>query len=682
MTLRSAMIAFLLASPLSADEGLWTFNNFPRDTVARKYGVTVDDKWLEHVRLSSVRLAQGCSGSFVSAAGLVMTNHHCVHSCVDQISTPEKDLVKNGFLAGTLQEEAKCPELEVNQLVSITDVTARLRKATEGLSDQKYNEAEKAEMSRIEKECATSDDLLCEVVSLYHGGIFDLYTYRRYQDVRLVFAPELSAAFFGGDPDNFNFPRYALDSAFVRVWHGGKPQTVDHYLRWSATGAKDGDVTFTAGHPGSTSRQLTVAQLEYARDVQLPSSLVRYAELRWMLTEYQHRGAEQKRHSTDLLLAYENAFKATRGMFGALVDKPFFATLIAREQQLRDAVAKKPEWSQAYGGAWDAIARAVQVVRGFRDEYNLLEVGQGLSGELFARARTLVRAAEERPKPIATRFREFRDSALPGMTQELFNPAPIHEELEIARLTYSLTKLRELLGTDHPSVQATLGKESPEGLATRVVKGTQLKDPAVRKALWDGGASAIAASEDPMIQLAKRVDPLARAVRKRLEDEYEAPLKKNTALLAKARFAIQGTSTYPDATFTLRLSYGQVKGWTEPSRTVAPFTRLGGAFERATGNPPFDLPERWLKAKDRLALDTPFDFVTNNDIVGGSSGSPVIDAKGEVIGLVFDGNIHSLGGDYGFDETKNRAVAVHTAAIVEALTKIYGAERLVKELRP
>ena len=668
--------------PARADEGMWTFNNFPKAAVKEKYGVAVDDKWLDHVRLSSARLAQGCSASFVSADGLVLTNHHCAHACIEQLSTPERDLVKAGYTAKTEADELRCPELEVNQLAEIVDVTDRVRKATAGLTDQKYNEVEKAELSRIEKECATSADLRCDVVTLYRGGVYNLYKYRRFQDVRLVFAPEFAIAFFGGDPDNFNFPRYDLDLSFLRVYQGGKPATLEHHFNWSTGGAKDGEVTFVSGHPGGTSRLLTVAQLEYLRDVALPERLIRLAELRGFLTEYQRRGAEQKRTSNRMLFGIENALKALRGRHGALLDGPFFAHLRDQEQKLRQTVAGYPEWQKLYGGSWDAISHAQDLQRDLRKPFNYAEGGLGFMSDLFGHARTLVRAADERGKPIEKRFREFRDSALPALTQRLFSAAPIHDELEIATLAFSLTKLREELGPDDPFVHKVLGKESPDEVAERLVKGTKLKDVAVRKALWEGGKKAVdaAAPGDPMIQMARLIDADARAVRKRFEDGVEAPLKKNGELLAKARFAAEGTKTYPDATFTLRLSYGSVAGWQEPGRKITPFTELGGAFARATGRPPFDLPGSWLAARSKLNLHTPMNFVTSNDIIGGNSGSPVINKNAEVVGLIFDGNIHSNGGDYGFDQAKNRAVAVHSGAILEALAKIYGADRLVKEL--
>lgn len=674
----------LVASSARADEGMWTFDNFPKQELAKKYGVKIDDQWLEHVRLSSARLAQGCSASFVSPQGLVMTNHHCAHACIEQLSTPERDLVKSGFLARGETDELKCPALEVNQLFEITDVTERVRKATAGLTGRKYNEAEKAEQSRIEQACAAGPDsaeIRCDVVTLYRGGVYKLYKYRRFQDVRLVFAPELAIAFFGGDPDNFNFPRYNLDLAFLRVWKDGKPAPMQHHLRWSPSGVREGDVTFVSGHPGGTSRQLTVAQLDYLRDIALPDRLIRLAELRGFLTEYQRRGPEQRRHSSHLLFSVENAFKALRGRHAALVDREFFSRLVAQEQALRAAVAARPDLQKQYGDAWESIARAQAALLPIRVRYNMLEQGQGFQSRVFDHARTILRGAEERTKPLDRRFREFRDSALPAVTQSLFSPAPIHDELEIATLAFSLSKLREALGADDPLVRQVLGKESPEELATRLLRETKLKDPAVRRALWEGGAKAVAASTDPFIRLARVVDPASRAVRKTYEDEVEAPMKANAEKLARARFALFGTSTYPDATFTLRLNYGQVKGWTEDDgRKVPPFTVLGGAFARATGRPPYELPPSWIGARSKLNLNTPFNMATTNDIIGGNSGSPVIDKNGAVVGLVFDGNIHSLGGDYGFDPAKNRAVSVDSRAIIETLGKVYGADRLVKEL--
>jgi hypothetical protein len=683
MKIGAAVLVALLPLAAQADEGMWTYDNFPTAALKEKHGVTVDDAWLEHLRLSSVRLVEGCSGSFVSAAGLVLTNFHCAQTCLAQISTAQKDYQTEGFLADTLADEVACPGFEINQLLSIADVSARVEKAVAGRPASERAEAEKAEDLRIEAECASSADVRCDVVSLYGGARHHLYKYRRHQDVRLAFAPEMAIAFFGGDPDNFNFPRYNLDMALLRVWNGEHPLATEHYLRWSATGPKENELTFISGHPGSTRRQFTVAQLELQRDVQIPDSLLRQAEQRGLLTEYQRRGVEQQRHSMDILLTIENSYKANLGAHHALADPAFFAGLVAREKKLRRLVGAKPASQKAYGGAWDGITAALARLRGFRDEYHQIEAGRAFSSELFGIARLLVRAAAERPKPVAERLREFSESAIPGLEQSIANPAPIYDELEIALLTLSLTKLREVLGTDHPVVRKVLGAESPEDLALRAVKGTKLHDVAVRQALWEGGPKAIEASDDPMIVLARRVDPDARAVRRRLEDEYEGPLEVETQKLARARFAAYGASTYPDATFTLRLNYGTVRGWTEPGgQVIPPFTDLRGTFDRATGRAPYALPESWRMRKADLDLDTPFNFASDNDSVGGNSGSPIVNIQGELVGLAFDGNIHSLGGDFGFDETKNRAVSIHSAAILEAMDKVYRAYRLLKEIRP
>ena len=677
-----SLAALLALLPLLAvaDEGMWTFDAFPADRVQRAYGFAPDARWLERVRLSSARLARGCSGSFVSAQGLVMTNHHCAHGCIEEISTASDDRVKSGFLARTPAEERRCPNFEVNQLTAISDVTARVRRATKGLEGEAFQKALRGETATIEKECQTSDALRCDVVSLYQGGLYHLYTYRRFQDVRLVFAPELAIAFFGGDPDNFMFPRYDLDVAFLRVYEGGKPARMDPFLRWSAGGAAAGELTFVSGHPGGTERLLTVAQLQYQRDVALPDRLMSLAEQRGLLTGFQLQGEEQKRISTAVLFYVENSFKALRGRLEALQDPEFFQSKVAAEAAFRAELAKDPERAGRVLPAFAAIERAQKRLRELRKELNALE--HGIDGTLFGFARTLVRAAEERARPNPERLTEYRESNLPVLTQRLFSEAPIYPELEKLRLGHALGKVRERLGPDHPAVKKLLGKASPDELAARVVDGTKLRDVALRKALWEGGAKALAGSQDPMIALARLVDADARAVRKAWEDEVDSVVKKSHEAIAEARFAVQGRSTYPDATFTLRLSYGAVKGWKEGTREIDPFTTLAGAFERHTGRDPFALPKSWLDAKGRLDLATRMNFVTTNDIIGGNSGSPVFNRNAEIVGLVFDGNIHSLGGDYGFDPAVNRTVAVHSDAILEALAKVYGAQRIVDELRP
>lgn len=676
----------LFAGVAHAEEGMWTFNRFPSDTVEKLYGFKPDANWLEKVRLSSARLAQGCSASFVSPDGLVMTNHHCVHACVEELSSPKKNYIADGFWAKTAGDELKCPNLEVNQLVAITDVTARVMKAAEGLDDAKGLDAKKAAMSAIEKECQTSDALRCEVVTLYNGGVYDLYQYKRHQDVRLVWAPELGIAFFGGDPDNFMFPRFTLDASFVRIYEGGengkggKPVKTEHFFKWSPDGAKDGQLTFVAGNPGSTSRLDTVAETRAHRDTSLVSRLMYLSELRGALVEYARRGKEQARHSMSLLFGVENGLKAFRGEAEALFAPGFLDNLQKAEDTLKKAVLADKSMGATHG-AWDAIAAAVEKARPLSKRYGMLEGATGFRSDLFNFARMLVRAAEERTKPNEKRLREYTDGRLPALAARLLSAAPVYPELEVFRLTFGLTKLREVLGPDDAVVKAVLGKESPEQVAKRLVKGSKLMDLKVRKQLYEGGADAIARSQDPMILLAKSIDAESRALRKTMEDEIEAPIRKNHELIAAARFKIQGTNTYPDATFSPRLSFGAVKGWLEDGKPVAPFTTFGQTFERHTGSDPFALPKSWLGAKAQLDLATPMNFVTTNDIIGGNSGSPVFDKDAQIVGLIFDGNIHSLGGDYGFDASVNRAIAVDSRGILAALEKVYKVERLVNELK-
>ena len=678
--MKKLLLAAMLcaALPAFADEGMWTYNNFPADKVAAKYKFKPDQAWLDKVRLGSARLAQGCSASFVSPDGLVMTNHHCAHSCIEQLSTKTKDYVKDGFVAKNMADEKKCPELEVNQLTDITDVTKRVQGAVAGKSGAAFAEAQKAEFAKITKECATSDDVRCDVVTLYAGGAYNLYKYKRYQDVRLAFAPEFAIAFFGGDPDNFMFPRYDLDASFVRVYENGKPLQTKSYFPFAKAGAKAGDLAFVSGHPGRTSRNATVAELSFIRDVEQPSRLLRLAELRGRLTEFGNRGKEQKRIANALLFYVENGYKARSGYWGALRDPTFFASKVAEQDKLLSS-QKDPAKKAALQKSIDAIATSQKTKRDLYIPYLQLEGMQAFMSDLFPIARGLVRAADELPLANEKRLKGYTDADLPALKQQLFSPAPVYPELEEATLSFGLTKMREQLGPDHATVKKILGKKSPETLARELSK-SKLKDVKERQKLFDGGKKAIDASTDPLILMAKLVDADARALRKRWEDEVESVTNKESETIAKARFDAFGTSVYPDATFTLRLSFGAVEGWKEAGADVNPVTTVGGAFERHTGEDPFALPASWLKSKDKLDLKKGMNFVTTNDIIGGNSGSPVVNQGGEVIGLIFDGNIHSLGGDYGFNPANNRAVAVHTDAILEALEKIYGAKHLADEL--
>jgi hypothetical protein len=672
----------LVAGVARADEGMWTFNNFPSDLVAKKYGFRPSEEWLRHVQLSAARIAGGCSASFVSPTGLVMTNHHCARGCIEELSTAKVDLIAHGFYAQTQARERRCPAMEINTLLEIADVTQQVNQATQGLEGERFRDAQKAVFARLESQCTTGPEVRCNVVTLYQGGRYELYKYRRYQDVRLVFAPEHDIAFFGGDPDNFEFPRYDYDVSFLRIYEGGQPVKLEHYFKWSESGARPDELTFVAGHPGKTSRLETVAQLAYQRDTALPERLFYLAEVRGMINEFQRRGPEFARISNNVKFGVENSFKALKGRREALVDPEFFAQKVREEQALRQKVAANPESAKLYGQAWENIAQATDTLRELRTELRLLEQVAGAGSDLFQYARALVRAARELRKPNEQRLEEYAEARLPELQQALFSTAPVYPQLETVLMTFYLGKLQEQLGADHPVVKELLGRKSPETLARQLVSGSRLADPKLRKRLFEGGAQAIEASKDPMILFVRALDDDARAIRERYENQVESVIRRNSELIARARFEAYGTNVYPDATFTLRLSYGQVKGYTEEDGTqVPPMTYLGGLYERATGEPPFKLPPRWLKARSTLDLKTPFNFVSTNDIIGGNSGSPVFNRDAEIVGLIFDGNIQSLGGEYGFDAEVNRAVSVHSVGILEGLEKVYGARRLLDELR-
>jgi hypothetical protein len=678
------LCAQVAASAALAEEGMWTFDNPPREDVRSRYGVTLDAAWLDRLRLATVRLEGGCTGSFASGFGLVLTNHHCVRDCVQQLSTAAQNLQANGFLASTPAAERQCAAEQASVLTTLENITASVNAAVAGKTGAASNEVRKAALTRLEEQCEQryrdlNDPHSCEAVTLYGGGQYFLHHYKRYSDVRLVFAPESDVAFFGGDIDNFQFPRWNLDMGLLRVYENGRPAATPAFLRWRRGGAQAGEAVFVAGHPGSTERLRTVAQLGFERDVVLMRWVPRASELRGRYLQFAAGGAEPARIVQANLFYLENSLKVRRNELDVLLSRELSDAKTREEDKLRKAVAADPKL-RASATAWTAIETALERYRSFYDRHVFLEVGAGFQGELMEYARTLVRAAAERDKRNEDRLREFTETALPGIRQRLVAPQPIYPELEILRLTYSLEKLQEYLGPDDPTVRTLLARESPRELATRLVRGTRLADPAYRQELWEGGRAAIEATTDPMIATVRRIEPEARAVRKRYDDEVEAMILAAEEHIAQARFALTGTATYPDATFTLRLSYGAVQGWREGDGEIEPFTTLETMYPRVTGQPPFALPERWMQAQDRINLDTRFNFATNNDIVGGNSGSPVVDAQGRLVGLIFDGNIHSIGGSYWFDPALNRAVAVHPAAMLLALGEIYGATGLIKEL--
>jgi hypothetical protein len=673
------VLACVSALPTFADEGMWTFDNFPSSTVKQHYGADVTPAWLDHVRLSTIRLTN-CTASFVSPEGLILTNHHCVESCLAELSSKDKSLVELGFAAADRNAEQRCPAQLADVLVGTEDVTDAISKAIAGLSDTAANDARKRTLTTLEQECeqasakAKSGKLRCQGVTLYQGGQYFLYKYKRYDDVRMVFAPEADIASFGGDPDNFQFPRWSLDFSMLRAYENNKPAATPNYLQINFNGPAASQLVFVAGHPGSTARLQTRAQLQFDRDMPLPITLMRAAELRGRFIQFGTINPADDRIVQAPLNSLQNAIKVRRKELDALNDDSLLTGKSEAEERLR-AIAH-------IGGTdpWHEIETASARERTLYLQYTFLESGAGFNSGLFRDARLLVRGADERTKRNIDRLREFTDASLPLIQRELYARVPVYPELEVLTLSFSLERMREWLGPDHPVVRRLLSKESPEALATRLIAETKLDDAEVRQRLWQGGKAAVDASLDPMIAFARAVDADARTLRKRYEDEVEAPIVAAAQRIAAARFKVYGTNVYPDATFTLRLNYGTVQGWVENGTPVEPFTHLGRAFERATGASPFKIPASWMKAKDRLDMGTPFCISTNNDIVGGNSGSPMIDVDGRIVGLMFDGNIHSIAGHYWFDAANNRAIAVHPAIIREALDKVYGAKSLLTEL--
>jgi hypothetical protein len=668
---------------LPADEGMWLFNNPPRKLLKEKYGFEPTDKWLVHVQKASVRFNAGGSGSFVSADGLVMTNHHVGLGALQKLSKPGKDYVKDGFFAKTVDEEFKSVDEELNVLMEIVDVTDQVKAAVKpDMTAEKAFEARRAVIANIESDSEKKTGLRSNVITLYQGGQYHLYRFKRYTDVRLVFAPEQQIAFFGGDADNFAFPRYDLDVCFFRVYEAGKPAKIEHFLKWSPHGARENELVFVTGHPGHTDRLNTVAELEYLRDVLYPFALQRLNRLEVMLSVYSGQSEEHERKAKDFLFSVANSRKARDGGLAGLQDPALMAKKRAEEKSLREAVAQNPDLKDV-AGAWDTIAKVQKVRASIAKKYNMLEGGAGFNTPLFGFARTLVRAAEEFPKPNDQRLSEFNDSDKKSLELKLFSRRPLYKDFELAKLADSLGWLCEILGYNNKAVQAVLGGKSPRQRALELIEGTRLFDVAERKKLYEGGQKAVDASTDPMILLAKTIDKESRAVRKKLENEVEEPKRPAYDKIAKAKFAALGTGTYPDATFTLRLAFGAVKGYEEAGRKIPFETYFEGLYEKAKDQNykyPFDLPKRWLDRKDQLHLKTPFNFVCTADIIGGNSGSPVVNKEGEVVGLIFDGNIQSLVWDFAYTDEQGRAVSVSSPAIPEALRAVYDAGTLAEEL--
>jgi hypothetical protein len=660
---------------------MWTFDNPPMKQLKERYGFEPRPEWLDRLRLASVRFSDGGSGSFVSPNGLVLTNHHVASDQLQKISTPEEDFLEAGFLARGPLEEMKCPDLELNVLLSTEDVTARVSAAIErGTTDTQANDARKEVVARIEKESLDATGLRSDVVGLYAGGEYWLYRYKKYTDIRLVFAPERRIAYFGGDSDNFTYPRHDLDMALFRVYENGKPAASPACLRWNAEGAATGDLVLVSGHPGTTDRMRTLAQLEFLRDREYPT----YFELirRRLAVARRHaaRGQEQAREAKNLIFGLENALKAMSGEYRGLEEPRLLAGKALDEQEFRRLVAGRPDWQAAYGGAWEEIAKARMR---YLERYDQLAYRAFNGYQLPGSATILVRYVTEVKKPDGERLEEYHEAGLDSLRFSLLSPAPAYAGLEEALLADDLELSLEKLGPEDPFVRAALGGRTPAEVAGEVIASTRLGDPEERRKLLDGGEAAVAASTDPLVVLARRLDPIRREARKWYEDNIQSVERSGGERIGKARFAVYGKTAHPDATFTLRLAYGTIKGYPMNGTEAPPKTTFHGLYDRASGfdfKPPYDLPSRFVERKSALDLSTPLNFVMNVDIVGGNSGSPVVNRAGELVGLIFDGNIESLVGRFVFDEIANRAVAVHTAAMTEALMRVYDADGLVREL--
>ena len=675
-----AVITLWCVWSATADDGMWTFDNPPRKQLKELYGFEPTREWLDHVRLSSVRFNDGGSGAFVSPDGLVLTNHHVARGQLQKMSSRETNYVAGGYLAQTQADEIKSTDLELNVLVGMENITARVHAAVKpGMSPKEALDARKAVTAQISKESKEKTGLRADVVSFYQGGEYWLYTYRQYTDVRLVMAPESQIAFYGGDADNFTYPRYDLDMAFFRVYENGKPLKTNHYFRWKTAGAVDGELVFVSGHPGSTNRLQTYAQTEYQRDYVYPVRLRSLERRLATLKAYSAKGPEQARRAASNIFGIENSLKASRGEYNGLLDSALMAKKATEEKDFRDRVAANPSWKEQYAWAWDTVAAAVGRSKASSKTKTYRQVG----GRTFGFATTLVQYASEIKKPNGERLAPYQDANLESTKFRLFSRAPVHADMDEAQITDALTEALEYLGPEDPYVKTVLNGKTPADVARELSQGSGLADPAVRKKLLEGGEKAIAASTDPAIVLARKLEPINREAREWDEKNVTSTLTKASEKLGEARFAVYGKSTYPDATFTLRLSYGTVKGY-PMNGTVAPSkTTLYGLYDRAysfDNKGDFALPQRFMDRRAALDLATPADFVSTCDIIGGNSGSPVVNKEGEYVGLIFDGNIESLPGRFLYSDEANRAVSVHSAYMIEALRKLYDATTLADEL--
>ncbi|MGE3931103.1 MAG: S46 family peptidase [Hyphomonadaceae bacterium] len=662
------------AATARAEEGMWTFEAFPAERMQEAMGWAPDQAWLDRVMRATARLP-GCSGASVSASGLLLTNQHCVASCLNLATTPEQNFLANGFMARARAEELRCPGLNVQVLRRIEDVTARINAAAEAATGEPFAAVRDAEIARIENEC-TRSARRCEVVTLHGGGRYALYDYERYDDVRVAFAPDQRMGQFGGEDANFQFPRFGVDFALVRLYRGDAPATTPNFLPLRPEAPEAGEVVLAAGNPGITSRLSTVAELEFERDVNGPWRAAALAHTRAAFLTYAALGPAQARAANDAREAVENFVKMYEGRRLALVNADGMARVAAEEADLQARVARNVAAQREVGDAWTEIARAQQAYRPFFHAYQYVELRAGERSDLFIWARDLVRDAEERRKPDAERLPRYAEARRQMLEASIAALRPVRQDWEALNLAIWLTQLAQYLPESDPLRARILGGETPEALAARLA-GSRLADPEYRMALWRGGAEAIADSDDPMIRFVQSWDAEARALRSRFQEQVEAPTQRAQERIARVRFRAFGESRYPDATFSPRLSYGRIEGWREGELEIGPFTTVGEFF--AADHAGYAPSQAWLDARAALDPGAVFNFTSSTDIISGNSGSAVIDREGRIVGVVFDGNMHALGGEYYYDGARNRAVSVSTQ-LIDATLDVYGMEALAAEL--